>query len=106
MEIPRIKVLKRDGSKEDFCRSKLLKGIATALEKRPFSDEQIDGIVSDIELELAKIGKREVASRDIGNVVIRKLKSLDPVAYLRFISVYKKFASAKSFQKEAEKLNS
>jgi transcriptional repressor NrdR len=91
--------------REEYCRTKLAKGITIALEKRPFSEPQIDEIVSEIELELMKAGKREIGSKDIGNIVIKKLKSIDGVAYLRFLSVYKKFASANKFQVEAEKLN-
>lgn len=106
IESPRLRVVKRNGDKEDYSRSKLLKGIALALEKRPFSEAQINDIVLDIENEIIKTGKKDIDSRMIGDYVINKLKAVDDVAYLRFLSVYKKFASAKKFQREAEKLNS
>lgn len=105
IEPPRLKVVKRNLDEEDYSREKLSKGIALALEKRPFSESQINDIVMDIENEIIKAGKKEINSKTIGDYVIHKLKSIDEVAYLRFLSVYKKFASAKKFQREAEKLN-
>jgi transcriptional repressor NrdR len=104
-ESPKFKVLKRNNIREEYCRPKLQKGIELALEKRPFSESQISDIVTEIEHDIIKLGKKEVNSKDIGNIVIKKLKAIDGVAYLRFLSVYKKFASADKFQKEAEKLN-
>lgn len=106
IESPRLRVVKRNGDKEDYSRPKLLKGITLALEKRPFSEAQINDLVLDIENEIIKTGKKDIDSRMIGDYVINKLKAVDDVAYLRFLSVYKKFASAKKFQREAEKLNS
>lgn len=98
-----FKVIKRDGSYQDYDRNKLSRGIRLALEKRPFNYDQINSIISDIEQEVVSKRKKEISSRDIGDVVVNKLRKIDEVAYIRFVSVFKKFGSAKKFQKEAEK---
>lgn len=105
-ESPKLKVAKRDGSVEAFSSDKLSRGIRLALEKRPFSPARVDQSITEIEQDVMKIGKKIVTSRGIGDIVLEKLRLLDDVAYLRFLSVYKKFGSAKKFQKEAEKLSS
>lgn len=102
----KLKVSKRDGSIEAYSSDKLARGIRLALEKRPFIPSRIDQLVIEIEQDIMKIGKKIVSSREIGDIVLEKLRLLDDVAYLRFLSVYKKFGSAKKFQKEAEKLSS
>lgn len=102
---PKILVVKRTGSVEDYQRTKVSKGIYLALEKRPFGANQINTIIDDVEHEISKLKSKMVHSRQIGDIIIRKLKMVDEVAYLRFLSVYKSFGSAKKFQKEAEKLN-
>lgn len=104
-ESPKLKVSKRDGSVEAYSPDKLSRGIRLALEKRPFSQERIEQLIADIEQDIMKIGKTIVSSRQIGDIILEKLRLLDDVAYLRFLSVYKKFGSAKKFQKEAEKLS-
>lgn len=105
IEPPHIKVIKRDGSCEDYSRDKLGRGIKLALEKRPFSCEQTDEIIRNIEQDLINRHKKEIQSREIGETVVKKLREVDEVAYLRFVSVFKKFSSAKKFQKEAEKFS-
>lgn len=105
IEPPHIKVIKRDGSREVYSRDKLGHGIKLALEKRPFSRDQIDEIIRNIEQDLINRHKKEIQSREIGETVVKKLREIDEVAYLRFVSVFKKFSSAKKFQKEAEKLS-
>lgn len=102
-EPPRIKIIKRDGTCEDYSRDKLGKGIYLALEKRPFNCEQTEEIIRGIEQEIINRHKNEINSREIGEIVIKQLRQIDEVAYLRFISVFKKFNSAKKFQQEAEK---
>lgn len=103
LELSRIHVIKRDGRREDYDRTKLYHGIKLALEKRP-EFERIDNIILEIEREILATNTKTILSKQIGDIVTRKLKEVDEVAYLRFLSVYKKFSSAKKFQKEAEKL--
>ena len=105
MEIMRLTVIKRDGSKQEYDRKKIEIGIRKALEKRPVSDEKIGKTIGDIEYEIQSRESNEITSRDIGKMILKKLKELDEVAYLRFASVYKSFKSAESFKKEMEKLS-
>lgn len=104
IEPVKLHVIKRDGSIQDYEREKLSRGIHRAFEKRPFSKEQIENFVEEIEGILLVSNIKKIPSRQIGNIVLDKLKSIDEVAYLRFLSVYKGFGSAKKFQTEAEKL--
>lgn len=104
IEPPRIRVLKRDGTMEDYQKNKITKGVYLALEKRPFGTREIEAIIDDIEHNIARLNNKLVHTRQIGDIVTQKLKEIDEVAYLRFLSVYKSFGSAKKFQKEAEKL--
>lgn len=97
-------VVKKDGRKEDYNREKLETGIKKALEKRPVDEKKIEEIVDEVEFKLQQKGNCEVSSKEIGNLVLEKLKGLDDVAYLRFASVYKSFGSAESFKREVEKL--
>ena len=106
IESPKLKVKKRDGSAEDYSHQKLSRGIKLCFEKRPLDCRQIEEIITEIENKIIALNKKEVSSREIGDLVIDKLRKIDDVAYLRFLSVYKKFGSAKKFQKEAEKLSS
>ncbi len=105
----KLTVIKRDGRRVDYDRSKIEAGIRKAIEKRPVSDEQVEKMINEIEY---KINSREscaresceITSREIGKIVLEKLKETDEVAYLRFASVYKSFKNAESFKKEVEKL--
>lgn len=106
IESPRLRVLKKDGTVEQYIPEKLAHGIKLAMEKRPFSNAQTEEIISQIEQQVVDLKKNPVSSREIGNFVLETLRKKDDVAYLRFLSVYKKFGSAKKFQKEAEKLSS
>ncbi len=105
VEIMRFAVVKKDGRKEDYNRGKIEIGIRKALEKRPVSEDKIQWIVGDIEYEIQSRESQEIASKEIGKIVLKKLKELDEVAYLRFASVYKDFKNADSFVREAEKIN-
>ena len=105
IEPPKIQVVKRNGIVEDYQRAKVSKGIHLALEKRPFGSNQIEAIIDDVEHEMTRLKSKLIHSRQIGDIIIRKLKEADEVAYLRFLSVYKSFGSAKKFQREADKLN-
>jgi len=98
-------VIKSDGRREPFERKKLMQGIAIACSKRPVSVEKIEEIVAKIELDLQSEFSKEVESRQIGELVIRYLKQLDEVAYVRFASVYRKFKDKEEFVKELRQLN-
>lgn len=99
-----ILVIKKDGRRESFDRGKVRVGIVRACEKRPVSAEQIDTIVDGIEADLRKNGASEVASKKIGEAVIKRLKKLDKVAYIRFASVYREFEDIEDFAKELKLL--
>ena len=98
-EIP-LRVIKKDGTREAFERRKIVEGITKACEKRPVSSEAIERVVEEIERELADIADREVTSRQIGEMVMRKLRTLDQVAYVRFASVYREFKDIQQFLDE------
>jgi transcriptional repressor NrdR len=104
MEIMRLTVIKRDGVKQDYDRKKIEVGIRKALEKRPISEDKINKAIGDIEYEIQARESNEISSKEIGKMVLDKLKELDDVAYLRFASVYKSFKTAESFRKEVEKM--
>ena len=104
IESPKIKVVKRNGVIEEYSRNKLGRGINLALEKRPVSVNHIESIVDAVEHEITKLKTKYITSKQIGKFCIDKLKAVDEVGYLRFLSVYKSFGSASKFQKEAEKL--
>jgi len=97
-------VIKKDGRREQFDRNKLLGGIKKACEKRPISMETIDETVDEIEQNLRKRETTEVPSKFIGESVIRRLRSIDKVAYIRFASVYRAFEDVESFEKEVKSL--
>lgn len=101
LEAVQILVIKKDNSKELFDRSKLLKGLLKACEKRPVN---ADAIASEIESELQNSLRQEVTSGDIGEMVMRKLKAADDVAYVRFASVYREFKDIETFIKELNEM--
>lgn len=106
IEEMRLMVVKRDLRREPFDRSKILKGMLTACEKRPVSVAQLDQAVEEIERVLNNRGDREVDSTDIGEMVIDKLRQLDKVAYIRFASVYRQFEDVTQFKELVEVLDS
>jgi transcriptional repressor NrdR len=97
-------VKKRDGSKETYDREKLIAGVERACEKRPVNREDILRLVGFVEQSIQDRKKEVVSSKFIGNLVVKQLKGLDEVAYLRFASVYKSFDSVESFKKEVADL--
>lgn len=97
-------VIKRDGTREPYDRSKLLGGIALACRKRPISAQKIELIVNEIEDSLSDRYKMEVKSSELGQMVLDRLLKIDEVAYVRFASVYKKFKNIDNFTKELQKL--
>lgn len=98
-----ITVMKKGGATEPFNREKIVEGLSKACEKR-LSTEQLDGIADSIEQELRKKDICEVSSKKIGDMVVKRLKSIDKVAYLRFTSVYREFEDVKMFEQELKKL--
>lgn len=97
IEKPLLMVEKRDGTFETFDRSKLIKGIFTAIKKRPVTIEQVSGIADYIENYYANELKTIAKSEEIGEIVLNKLQDIDPVSYIRFASVYKDFTDMASF---------
>lgn len=93
-------VIKKDGSREEFSRDKLLRGLLRACEKRPVSVGQLEVIVSDVEREVRNTALAEVESRVIGELVMEMLYPVDEVAYVRFASVYRQFRDINMFLKE------
>ena len=101
-----LMVIKRDGRREPFDRSKLERGIERSLEKRPISMTEIENIVSDIEDAAVMSGKttKEIKSTDLGEMVLTRLYAIDKVAYIRFASVYKQFNNLDEFITEVQKV--
>ncbi len=98
-------IIKKDGKRERFSRDKLKAGIANNLQKRPFSSEEIDKIVSDVEARVYRFAKdKDIRSSKVGEFVMAKLKRVDKVAYVRFAAVYRDFADIDDFRKEIKKL--
>ncbi len=97
-------VIKKDGRRESFDRDKLKKGILTSCEKTKVSIDTVEKIVTDIERELRTRNSVEVKSKEIGEMVAKRLKKLDKVAYIRFSSVFKRFVDVEDFEKEVKRL--
>ena len=97
-------VIKKDGSREKFDSMKLKRGLDKAFEKRPVSKDKIDKIVFEIEEQIRKKGKKEIKSKLIGEMMMKKIKRLDKVAYVRFASVYRDFKDIKDFKEELKEL--
>jgi transcriptional repressor NrdR len=91
-------IVKKDGRRIDYRRSKILESMNLALRKRPVSTEQIDTAIERIEEKILNLGVREVASSRLGELVMRELKKLDKVAYVRFASVYRSFEDLDDFK--------
>jgi len=99
-----LHIIKKDKSREKFSREKLEKGIEKAFEKRPVSKERIDRMINEIEEQLRKKGKKEIPSSVVGEIIMKKIKKLDNVAYIRFASVYRNFQDVSDFKKELKEL--
>ena len=97
-------VIKKDRTRELFDKNKLLSGIIKACHKRPVTMEQMEEVATEIEAELQNSLTREISSQRIGVLVMDKLKSLDPVAYVRFASGYREFKDLDTFMRELEQL--
>ena len=103
IEQANVKVIKKDGRREEFDREKLRRGITRSCEKRPISTQQIDNMIINIEEKIMKQGK-EIRSVDVGDFVSRELKKMDKVAYIRFASVYREFTDLSDFKNEIREL--
>jgi transcriptional repressor NrdR len=99
------KVVKQNDTREPFDEDKLKSGILRALEKRPVSVEQIEAALNHIKHDLMATGEREVSSLNIGEEVMKQLRMLDHVAYVRFASVYRSFQDLEEFRAEIDKLS-
>jgi transcriptional repressor NrdR len=100
-----LNVIKKDGSRQKFSRDKVYVGVAKNLEKRPFTSEQIDMIVDEIEATIYRAAKnKDIKSSKIGEIVMSKLRKVDKVAYIRFAAVYRDFADVEDFKEEIRKL--
>lgn len=102
-EIPYM-VVKKDGRRETFERGKILSGLLRACEKRPISVAQLEQIVDDAEKEVQESLDRELSTSEIGKVIMRRLKTIDKVAYVRFASVYLEFEDVSAFMNELKAL--
>ncbi|MDE0046381.1 MAG: transcriptional regulator NrdR [bacterium] len=95
-------IIKKSGERVPFNRDKLAGSILVAMRKRPFSEDQLDHLVADIQRQLERLGEREVHSSVVGEMVLAALSSVDDVAFVRFASVYRNFDNARDFAKFIE----
>jgi transcriptional repressor NrdR len=102
IELLRMSVIKKSGAKVDYDKAKIETGVRKALEKRPVTEEKITEFIGEIEYDIRSKEKPEITSREIGKIILKKLRELDEVAYVRFASVYKSFCSIESFKKELD----
>ncbi len=100
-----LMVVKRDGRREEFDARKLRDKLRIALTKRPVAQGEIDRIITTVETELLAMGTVEVPSTEIGEIVLRELKQIDEVAYIRFASVYRSFADLQDLRREMDVLS-
>lgn len=104
LEQPPILVVKKNGTREEFSREKLLRGLRRAFEKRPVTAEEQERIVNRVEYKIRDHGDSEIRSTKIGEYVMEELADLDDVAYIRFASVYRQFKDIEVFMKEMQEL--
>ncbi len=104
VEIKPIAVIKKDNTREPFDRNKILSGLIRACIKRDIGVETLNSLVDDIENEIHGLPASEIQSRELGNLVLKRLRDLDKVAYIRFASVYKQFNNIRQFTNELTRL--
>ena len=97
-------VVKRDGRREPFDRRKILSGVQKACEKRPVSVEQMERVVDEIEKAASELGRQEIQSADLSELVVTRLHDLDEIAYVRFASVYRQFKDVNEFTREIQRM--
>ena len=103
-EMP-VRVIKKNGRREPFDRSKILTGVMRAVEKRSFSIEEVEKLVDSMEREILDQSEREISTRDIGELVMARLRAMDEVAYVRFASVYREYQALEEFITEIRTFN-
>lgn len=104
LELLDIVVVKNDGVREAYHRKKMVAGIQQSLTKRPFTQDRFDRLIHAIERDIQKKRKREITSKEIGEIVMKHLKKFDKVAYIRFASIYRSFEDVSTFEKELRSL--
>ena len=104
IDIIPITVIKNNSSREFFNKNKLINGIIMSCNKRPVTTKQIENIADDIENIIINRFEKEIESKEIGNMVMDRLKNIDEIAYVRFASVYRKFTDINTFKTELEKM--
>ena len=104
VELLDVVVVKRDGRREGYSRSKMISGLKKALEKRPYTEAQFQSLVHKIERDMQKKRTGEITSKDLGEMVMKHLLGFDKVAYIRFASIYRSFDDLASFETELRKL--
>lgn len=97
-------VIKKDNNREPYDRSKIEAGVFRSCHKRPISVDQINSLIDEIEIQIFNLEEKEIPSHVIGEMVMEKLKNLDPVAYVRFASVYREFKDVNTFMEELKNL--
>jgi len=104
IEILDLTVVKRDGHKELYSRDKLMRGLERSLEKRPITEDGFKKLIGSIERDLQIIRKSEVTSNQVGKIIMKHLRKIDQIAYIRFASVYQSFEDIEIFREELDKL--
>lgn len=104
IELPTFQVIKRDERREAYDRNKLMRGLQIACRKRPVPQAELEAIADNIESSMQDAGEREISSLRLGTMVMDRLRDLDPVAYVRFASVYRRFEDVDAFVKELHRL--
>ena len=104
VELLDIAVVKRNGQREGYSRDKINIGIKMALSKRPYLQDDFHRLVNSIERDIQKKKSREISSKEIGDIIMKHLRSFDKVAYIRFASVYRDFRDVRTFSKELKKI--
>jgi transcriptional repressor NrdR len=104
VELGGVALMKKDGRREDFDRSKIISGVSKACEKRPIPSGAIEALADDIEKEVLALSKAEVPSAIVGEMVMERLRALDHIAYIRFASVYRAFADVDELERELDAL--
>ncbi|HYI10954.1 MAG TPA: transcriptional regulator NrdR [Thermoanaerobaculia bacterium] len=104
IELPTFQVVKRDQRRETYERTKLMRGLQIACRKRPVPQGKLEAVADAIESAMADSGEREISAQALGTMVMDRLRDLDPVAYVRFASVYRRFEDVDAFVKELHKL--
>lgn len=105
IELLDLIVVKNDGRREQYDRSKIIRGLRRSLEKRPYTDAAFDQLVHRVERDIQKKRRGQLTASEVGEIVMNRLKAFDKVAYIRFASVYRSFEDVKTFEEELRKLS-